>query len=209
MTFWSATLCGVLLVVGLTGCGGAESYRPEVRYDSTNTKAKSIVELADERRDLTKFVAAVEAAQLRETLEGTGPFTVFAPNNSAFVGVSLEADSLAGGRQGRDSLQQPAPLFSEAHRDTLGVLLAYHVVRGRLRASQVIDSLRVATLLDEPLLLRRGATEASFTVNGLTVVESLPARNGVLYVLGSVLAIPEPDTTAMGELQPAASAATQ
>src|SRR5580658_10168289 len=78
--------------------------------------AKNIVENAVNSQDHTTLVAAVEAAGLVDTLEGAGPFTVFAPTNGAFA--KLPAGTV-------DNLLKPE------NKATLTQILTYHVVSGR------------------------------------------------------------------------------
>jgi uncharacterized surface protein with fasciclin (FAS1) repeats len=79
--------------------------------------AKNIVENAVNSKDHTTLVAAVKAVGLVGTLEGTGPFTFFAPTNEAF-------DKLSAGTV--DTLLKPE------NKDQLTKILTYHVVPGRL-----------------------------------------------------------------------------
>src|SRR5580693_5469816 len=83
---------------------------------------KNIIENAVNSADHTTLVAAVKAAGLVETLEGPGPFTVFAPTNEAFN--KLPAGTV-------DTLLKPE------NKDTLTKILTYHVVAGRLSASDL------------------------------------------------------------------------
>ncbi len=80
--------------------------------------SKNIIQNAVNSKDHTTLVAAVKAAGLVETLEGKGPFTVFAPTNSAFG--KLPAGTV-------DSLVKPE------NKATLTKILTYHVVPGKLR----------------------------------------------------------------------------
>ena len=84
--------------------------------------SKNIVENAVNSKDHTTLVAAVKAAGLVETLEGKGPFTVFAPTNDAFA--KLPAGTV-------DTLVKPE------NKATLTKILTYHVVPGRLAASDL------------------------------------------------------------------------
>jgi len=88
---------------------------------------RTIVENAVNSRDHTTLVAAVTAADLVETLSGPGPFTVFAPTNAAFA--KLPAGTV-------DTLVQPA------NRATLTKILTYHVVPGRVSASDLMAQIR-------------------------------------------------------------------
>src|ERR1700727_2362925 len=81
---------------------------------------KNIIENAMNSKDHTTLVAAVKAGGLVETLEGPGPFTVFAPTNEAFA--ALPAGTV-------DTLLKPE------NKSTLDKILTYHVVPGRLDAT--------------------------------------------------------------------------
>lgn len=83
---------------------------------------KNIVQNAVNSQDHTTLVAAVKAAGLVDTLQGKGPFTVFAPVNAAFAALPAgTVDSLLEAR----------------NKDTLTKVLTYHVVPGRLTASEL------------------------------------------------------------------------
>src|SRR6476620_11964002 len=86
--------------------------------------SKNIIENAINSQDHTTLVAAVKAAGLVETLQGKGPFTVFAPTNSAFA--KLPAGTV-------DALVKPE------NKAQLTKILTYHVVAGRLEASDLPD----------------------------------------------------------------------
>jgi uncharacterized surface protein with fasciclin (FAS1) repeats len=96
--------------------GGAEMY-----------PSKNIVQNAVNSKDHTTLVAAVKAAGLVETLQGDGPFTVFAPTNSAFS--MLPAGTV-------DNL-----LMAE-NKPALTNVLTYHVVSGRLNAKDIAKLIR-------------------------------------------------------------------
>src|SRR5476651_2429305 len=88
---------------------------------------KNIVENAVNPKDHTTLVAAVKAAGLVETLESTGPFTVFAPTNEAF-------DKLPAGTV--ETLVKPE------NKATLTKILTYHVVAGRLSAADLWEKVK-------------------------------------------------------------------
>ncbi|MFY9701327.1 MAG: fasciclin domain-containing protein [Terriglobales bacterium] len=88
---------------------------------------KNIIENAVNSSDHTTLVAAVKAAGLVETLEGTGPFTVFAPTNEAFN--KLPAGTV-------DTLLKPG------NKATLTKVLTYHVVAGRLSAHDLMKQIK-------------------------------------------------------------------
>jgi uncharacterized surface protein with fasciclin (FAS1) repeats len=88
---------------------------------------KNIVENAVNSKDHTTLVAAVKAAGLVDTLEGPGPFTVFAPTNEAF-------DKLPAGTV--DTLLKPENLAQ------LKKILTYHVVAGKLTAKDIAKQIK-------------------------------------------------------------------
>lgn len=116
--------------------------------------SKNIVENAMNSPDHTTLVAAVKAAGLVETLEGPGPFTVFAPTNEAF-------DKLPAGTV--DNLVKPE------NKEMLTKILTYHVVAGRLSAADLKKQ------------IREGHGEASLkTVSGGTLTAMMQGKDIVL-----------------------------
>src|ERR1700747_3923164 len=89
---------------------------------------KNIIENAINSADHTTLVAAVKAAGLVDTLQGPGPFTVFAPTNEAF-------DKLPAGTV--DTLLKPE------NKDQLTKILTYHVVAGRLSATDLKKQIKM------------------------------------------------------------------
>ena len=92
--------------------------------------SKNIIQNAVNSKDHTALVAAVKAAGLVETLEGKGPFTVFAPTNAAFG--KLPAGTV-------DTLGKPE------NKATLTKILTYHVVPGKFDASDLTDGKKLKT----------------------------------------------------------------
>ena len=115
---------------------------------------KNIVENAVNSKDHTTLVAAVKAAGLVETLESPGPFTVFAPTNEAFA--KLPAGTV-------DTLLKPE------NKDQLTKVLTYHVVAGRVSASDLMKQ------------IKEGGGKATLkTVNGETLTASMQGKHIVL-----------------------------
>ena len=96
--------------------------------------SKNIIQNAVNSKDHTTLVAAVKAAGLVDTLEGKGPFTVFAPTNAAFG--KLPAGTV-------DTLVKPE------NKATLTKILTYHVVAGKLEASDLTDGKKLKTVQGE------------------------------------------------------------
>jgi uncharacterized surface protein with fasciclin (FAS1) repeats len=131
-----------------------------------------IVAVASGNEDFSTLVAAVSAAGLVETLQGPGPFTVFAPTNDAFA--ALPAGTV-------DTLLLPQ------NREQLAGILAYHVVPGRITAAQLAGQRGTLTTVQGETI-QVDATGAGVTVNGVNVVAvDVAASNGVIHVIDGVL----------------------
>lgn len=89
--------------------------------------SKNIIENAVNSKDHTTLVAAVKAADLVETLQGKGPFTVFAPTNAAF-------DKLPKGTV--------ATLLKPENKKMLQTILTYHVVAGKMNSSDIAAAIK-------------------------------------------------------------------
>ena len=129
---------------------------------------QSIVDLAAEDPRFSILVDALERAGLVATLEGEGPFTVFAPTDDAFIEAGIDLD--------------------EVPADELENILLYHVVDAQLEADQLETGAREA-VQEDYLVIR--AENDSVTVNNANVVEAdLIADNGVIHAIDAVLLPP-------------------
>ena len=114
------------------------------------------------------LVTAIQAANLVSTLEGTGPFTVFAPTNAAFA--ALPAGTL-------DSLL--------ADQSSLVAVLTYHVVPGYLLAADVVASTSLTTVQGQMLTI---TTAGGPKVNGANIIQTdIECTNGVIHAIDAVL----------------------
>jgi uncharacterized surface protein with fasciclin (FAS1) repeats len=135
----------------------------------------TIVDVAVGAGNFSTLVAAVTAADLVETLSGTGPFTVFAPTDEAFA--ALPAGVL-------DALLLPE------NKAVLAQILTYHVVSGAVMAADVTDG-DVATVEGQNIKL---STASGVTVNGANVVAAdVLASNGVIHAIDAVILPPGVD----------------
>jgi uncharacterized surface protein with fasciclin (FAS1) repeats len=146
--------------------------------------SKNIVQNAVNSKDHTTLVAAVKAAGLVGTLEGAGPFTVFAPTNAAFA--KLPAGTV-------DTLLKPE------NKATLTKVLTYHVVPGRMTAVSLMKAVKdgegeahLKTVASEDLTVRQAGpgkltvTDAKGDVANVTIADVLQS-NGVIHVVDTVL----------------------
>ena len=138
--------------------------------------SKNIVQNAVNSKDHTTLVAAVKAAGLVPTLESPGPFTVFAPTNEAFA--KLPAGTV-------DTLVKPE------NKETLTKILTYHVVPGKLEASDLTDGKKLKTVQGEELTVKRsGNTVMIIDAKGGSSTVTIPnvnQSNGVIHVVDTVL----------------------
>ena len=144
---------------------------------------KNIVQNAMNSQDHTTLVAAVKAAGLVDTLEGPGPFTVFAPTNEAFA--KLPAGTV-------DNLLKPE------NKAMLVKILTYHVVPGRITASDLMKQIKAGggkatlkTVNGEDLTAMMNGkhivlTDAKGDTSTVTIANVFQS-NGVIHVVDTVL----------------------
>ena len=125
-----------------------------------------IVEIASGNDDFETLVAAVQAAGLVETLQGEGPFTVFAPTDDAFA------------RLGDDTVQT---LLRPENRDRLTAILTYHVVPGRFSSEELGAIDELATANGQTLSIGDRVNDSRL------VATDIEASNGIVHVIDRVL----------------------
>jgi uncharacterized surface protein with fasciclin (FAS1) repeats len=132
-----------------------------------------IVAVATEAGSFKTLLQAATVAGLVDTLQGPGPFTIFAPTDEAFA--KLPADTLAG------LLADPAALKK---------ILLYHVVPEKVMASQVVGLKSATTVEGSSIAI--SVKGDSVELNGTTkvVATDIPASNGVIHVIDTVLLPP-------------------
>ena len=138
--------------------------------------SKNIIQNAVNSKDHTTLVAAVKAAGLVETLEGKGPFTVFAPTNTAFG--KLPAGTV-------DNLVKPE------NKATLTKILTYHVVPGKLGASDLTDGKTLKTVEGETLTVKKDGGKIWIVDakgdQSMVTISNVHQSNGVIHVIDTVL----------------------
>lgn len=135
---------------------------------------KDIVDVAVASGDFDTLVAALQAADLVETLKMAGPFTVFAPTDEAFA--KLPAGTV-------ESLLKPE------NKDQLVAILTYHVVPGRISAAEVTKVDSAETVNGRSIAVH--ADDGTVRINQATViVADVSASNGVIHVIDEVILPP-------------------
>jgi uncharacterized surface protein with fasciclin (FAS1) repeats len=167
------TALALAAALTLSACGSDSDNATDSMADQESVG--TIVDVAVGAGNFTTLVAAVTAADLVETLSGTGPFTVFAPTDEAFA--ALPAGVL-------DALLLPE------NKAVLAQILTYHVVSGTVMAADVTDG-DVATVEGQNITL---STASGVTVNGVNVVAAdVLASNGVIHAIDAVILPPGVD----------------
>ena len=145
---------------------------PEGEIKTVDDPTMNIVELAVSAGSFNTLVAAVQAAGLVETLSGEGPFTVFAPTDEAFAEIPAE--------------QLNALL---ADKEALTAVLTYHVVSGKVMASDVVNLTSAKTVNGESVDIK--VMDGKVWIDGAQVVTTdIEATNGVIHVINKVI-LPE------------------
>jgi uncharacterized surface protein with fasciclin (FAS1) repeats len=137
------------------------------------TEPATVVDIAVSDENFSTLVAAVTEAGLVETLQGEGPFTVFAPTNDAFAALLTELDITA-----EDLLA----------REDLADILTYHVVAGEIMAADAIaaDGTEVETVNGDTIEV--SVVDGDVMIDGATVTTAdLKAGNGVVHVIDTVI----------------------
>jgi uncharacterized surface protein with fasciclin (FAS1) repeats len=152
-------------------------------FTQTATAQKTIVDVAVGNEDFSTLVAALTAADLVSALQADGPFTVFAPTNSAFA--KIDEDALGN-------------LLKPENKAALANILTYHVIPSKLMASDVVAALKkgkgsvevkalngtILTVMSkgDKILLKDAAGNYSEIV-----ATDVAASNGVIHVIDSVV----------------------
>ena len=144
---------------------------------------KDIVDIAVATDDFSTLVTALQAADLVSTLQGDGPFTVFAPVNSGFA--KIDSNTL-------NSLLQPE------NKDALAGILTYHVVAGKLTATDVVNALNAGngsatlTTLNGAKLMAKKKDDGIYLKdqngNYSKIAQTdVMASNGVIHIIEDVV----------------------
>ncbi len=134
------------------------------------TSAPNIVQVASGSKDHTTLVSAVKAAGLVDALSNAGPFTVFAPTNSAFD--KLPAGTVEG-------------LLKPEKKGDLENILGYHTYVGTLKVEYMQDAQEFDMVFGGKVKITKKGDKTY--VNGSEIVASIPTSNGIIHVIDDVL----------------------
>ena len=150
---------------------------------TVSISAQTVVDAAVSNKDFSTLVTALKAADLVGALSGEGPFTVFAPNNEAFS--KIDAGTLGD-------------LLKPENVKALSNILTYHVVSGKLMASDVVNALKSGNGKVD-LTALNGQTITAISKDGKIYLEDsqgnmseiiatdVAGSNGVIHVISSVV----------------------
>ncbi|MGH6841844.1 MAG: fasciclin domain-containing protein [Methylocella sp.] len=182
-TFRDAAFAAALSLAALGGPSPALAEMTVEVGGAPMYPSKNFLENAANSKDHTTLVAAVKAADLAETLQGEGPFTVFAPVNTAF-------DRLPKGKL--------ATLLKPDNKAALTALLNYHVIPGKIAAADFVAAVKKGggaaiykTAEGEELTLRQNGRrleiiDAKGGKSHVTIADVIQ-KNGVVHVVDMVL----------------------
>ncbi len=137
------------------------------------TARKNVVENISANRDLVNFTSALKQADLVEMLNGTGPYTIFAPTDEAFK--AMQGDRLK-------------ELFKPENRQQLQTFLNNHLVTGKLTSADLQDGAMLKTAGGNQLRVTKSGNQV--TVNGAAIKEAdAESSNGVVHTINQVLVV--------------------
>lgn len=139
---------------------------------SKMAKTKDIVETAKSAKMFNTLLKAAKAAGLAEMLKMDGPYTVFAPTDEAFAKIPKET---------LNNLLKPE------NKEMLANVLKYHVVSGKVPASQVVGMDRATTALGQDVTIATTNGKVMLNNSATVVKADVMASNGVIHVIDTVL----------------------
>ena len=146
--------------------------KPKPLQTETPTEKKNLIVLANDNGSFKTLVKALTAAGLIDTLQGEGPFTIFAPTDAAFAKLP------------QDALQD---LLKPENKEVLIKVLTYHVVSGKVLSSD-LKSGEVKSLQGDPITVK---VNNGVQVNDATVTKAdIEGSNGVIHQIDNLILPP-------------------
>lgn len=175
----------LMIAAALISCNNKSSEQTSTTDESASPAAgqsavqddqsqKDVVKVAVGSKDHTTLVAALKAAEYVDVLSNAGPFTVFAPTNAAFD--KLPAGTVEG-------------LVKPEKKSDLRNILEYHVTTSALKEEWLKDGMSIGMVNGSSVKVTKGA-DGKIKINDANVIASVPASNGMVYVIDAVLLPP-------------------
>ncbi len=157
------------VIVPTTPMPGAET---PSKTPTTSTDGKDVVALASSSPSFSMLTRALKAAGLTETLQGKGPFTIFAPTDEAFA--KLPQDAV------RD-------LLKPENKEVLVKILTYHVVSGNVESAQ-LETGEIKSLEGGAIKIEISSDKKNVTVSGAKVIQTdIKGTNGIIHSIDEVI----------------------
>jgi uncharacterized surface protein with fasciclin (FAS1) repeats len=165
------SMCGALIAAAAVSAEDKTPAKVTAAKPVLESAQLNIVKTAAKNGEFKTLVTALREAGLVDTLEGKGPFTVFAPTDKAFA--KLPKGTL-------DSLLKPE------NKAKLAAILKYHVVAGKVLAADAAKLKSAETLDGEPI--RISTERKQVMINNAKVTQAdIQCTNGVIHVIDTVL----------------------
>jgi transforming growth factor-beta-induced protein len=163
------------LAIAVAACSTAASPSPSAATPEPSMAAElgDIVQVATEAGSFTTLLEAATAAGLVETLQGDGPFTVFAPTDDAFA--ALPEGTLEGLLADPEALKQ---------------ILLYHVVSGKVTSDQVVDLTSADSVAGPAIAIAVKDGKVVLNDSATVVTTDIETKNGVIHVIDAVILPP-------------------
>lgn len=155
----------VVAVIGLMSFGNAFA------VDKPKDQPKNIVDTTLAADDLKTLATALKAADLVETLEGAGPFTVFAPTDEAFAKLP------------KGTLED---LLKPENKAKLAAILTYHVLPGMVMAADVVTLPKAKTVQGSEVTIKVDGGKVMVDDANVTKTD-IKCKNGVIHVIDAVM----------------------
>ena len=183
------TAVSAVAILGLAACNSepeapaTDAMEPAATDTMAPAADGTVVAVAQSNPDFSTLVSAVQAAELVDTLNGAGPFTVFAPTNAAFE--KIPADTLNG-------------LLQPEQRDALTGVLTYHVVPGQVDAAALTQQIEEGGGSATLTTVQGGTLTASIVDGSVTLTDEagntsrvvtadVSATNGTIHAIDTVV----------------------
>ena len=179
---WVAIACSQTAQKGEEPSAGAPEYEEEMEpvefieeesLVEAEIEQPSIVEIASRHGSFNTLVRSLEAAGLTETLNGPGPYTVFAPTDEAFAALP------------EGTLED---LLKPENQEKLANILKYHVLSGEVRSADLEDGMTPESVSGQTLVVSKGDGVKVNKVNVSSM--DIQANNGIIHVVDKVI-LPE------------------
>ena len=145
----------------------------------------NLAEVATEAGNFTTLLAAVEAAGLSGVVATQGPFTVLAPTDDAFA--KLPEGTVED-------------LLKEENKDMLTAILTYHVINGEVTSDEVVELTEAEALSGQKIAIEVVDGKVVFNGSATVTTADIPASNGVIHVIDTVLMPPTPEVGNIAEV---------